>query len=310
MYSFFIIFGRILKIETIVNIKKLFPLFIFFVLYFSPSNAQDSLICRNGKKIFGKVLSVGKEKVVYMIPPDSSLITISTWKLDYIAYPGGTKFHFTEIAKTALPSATEFYLSGDFGMGVPSISYRDAIVGVHFGIRANYYFDHHIGIVAKAVTDFNGTGLDYVSSSYWGGFYIFQQYMAGLTYRTGGKPGFPFVDFVGLCGLCKANNPPTVEQGGGVVPLTLTHAGNGSGVGYYLGIDFTSSSAAHLVSFTFGAGFLYSVFSYPDYTSTVEKYNPYTAITRNSTLDGNTKMGLVLYQMYVGINFRVKKAGK
>lgn len=293
--------------------RKLFLFFWLFVFHFSLCSAQnqdlDTIVCKNGKKIIGKVLTVGKTKVSYILPPDSSQMEVSTWRIDYIAYPGGTKFNFTEMQKPTTLSTSDFFLSGDFGMGVPSISYRDAIVGLHVGPRVTYYFKHHFGITAKAEVDFNGTGLDYISNNYWGGFYIFQQYLAGITYRTGGKPGFPFIDFVGLVGLCKANSPVS-EAGGGINPLTVNTPGNGTGTGYYFGIDFTSS-ADHFISFTFGAGFLYSEFKYPDYAQTVSTYYQYTHIPENNiTSKADPNMWLVLYQMYVGINFRLKKAAR
>lgn len=297
--------------DIVRNMKKVFPVFLLLVFHFSLCSAQDldTIFCRNGKTVVGKVINVGKDKVVYITPPDSSRTEISTWRIDYIVYPGGTRFSFTERSKTAPPSTASFHLSADVGGSVPSISYRDGIAGFHFGPRGTFYFNHTIGVVAKAEVDFNGTGLDYISNSYWGGFYVFQQYLAGLTYRTGGKPGFPFVDFVGMAGLCKATNPPTTEQGGGADPLVLTNAGSGSGPGFYFGIDFTSS-ADQPVAFTFGAGFLYAAFSYPDYSTTVSAYDPHTSLIGNTTSDPVAKMSLVLYQMYVGINFRVKKANK
>jgi hypothetical protein len=292
--------------------RKLFFVVILWAFHFSFCNAQDkdidTIACRNGRIILGKVTSIGKEKVTYLLLPDSTELQISNWRVDYIAYPGGTKFNFTEKEKPAVPSTTDLFLSADGGASVPAISYRDGIVGFHFGARATYYFNHHFGIVAKADADFNGTGLDYIASSYWGGFYIFQQYLAGVTYRTGGKPGFPFVDFVGLAGICNATNPVS-EQGGGVDPLTINTPGKGSGVGYYLGIDFTSSSD-RFASVTFGAGCVGASFSYPNFTSTVAKYDPSTSLTHNITSDGVSQMSLALFQMYVSVNFHVKKAAR
>jgi hypothetical protein len=290
--------------------KKLFPFFLLFIFHLSLCSAQDvdTIVYRNGKKITGKVIIVGKDKIAYITPPDSTQTEISTWRLDYIIYPGGIRFAFTGKEKPPAATASSIYLCADGGLSVPSVSYRDGIAGFHFGPKLTYYLTHTLGIVAKAQVDFNGTGLDYISSNYWGGLYIFQQYLAGITYRTGGKPGFPFVDFVGLVGLCKAASPES-ETGGGVNPLLVSTPRSGSGAGYYFGIDFTSSSS-HFVSFTFGAGFLYAAFTYPDFTNTLSTYYPYTGITRYTTSDPVAKTSLVLYQMYVGINFRLKKAGK
>lgn len=287
-------------------LKKLFLYSLFLLLYSSLCIGQDTLVLKNGRKLVGKVISVGKQKVTYLIPPDTNVKKIPTWRMEYIAYPGGTKYSFADIKPPPLPSKTDFYLSVDAGYSAPSISYHDGIVGNHFSAKSTFYFNHHFGITAKAGVDLNGTGLEYISSNYWGGFYIFQQYLAGVTYRIGGKPGFPFVDFVGLCGLCNAANP-VFEQGGGTEPITVYTPGNGSGAGYYLGIDFTSSSD-HLVSITFGAGCLYSAFSYPDYTTTISNYSQISGLTDNVTSKMPSKMNLALFQMYLGINFRLKKA--
>jgi len=298
----------LLNVTLYKNMKKLLLIFALAILHFAPCNAQDTLALKNGKKIIGTVISVGKQKVTYMVLPDSTPKAIASWRMDYIAYPGGTKFNFTDIQKPSLPSKTEFYLSFDAGFSVPAISYRDGIVGTHFGIRPTYYVSDHVGLTARVQTDLNGTGLMYTNSTYFGGFYVFQQYLAGISYRIGGKPGFPWVDFVGLCGFCTAANP-VYEQGGGINPLTVTSPGNGTGVGYYAGVDFRSS-ADHFVSITFGAGCLGAVFSYPDYSSTVSTYNGRTQTTTNTVSDGATKMSLALFQMYFGINFRLKKSGR
>lgn len=278
----------------------------FFIFHISICHAQDTLACKNGKKIVGKVISVGKDRVTYIVPPDSTPQFIANWRMDYISYPGGTKFNFTEKRKSTMPSETSLYLSADAGASVPAADFKDGIVGTHFGLRSTFYVSHHVGIVAKAAMDLNGTGLYYVSNNYWGGFYVFQQYLAGITYRTGGKPGFPWIDFVGLGGVSMATNPVS-EQGGGTNPLTVSAPGRGTGAGYYFGIDFVSSSD-HVCSLTFGAGCLGAFFSYPHYTSTVENYDPHTSITHNVISDGTSKMGLALFQVYLGINFRVKKA--
>ena len=148
----------------------------------------------------------------------------------------------------------------------------------------------------------------YISNNYWGGFYIFQQYLAGASYRIGGKPGFPWVDFVGLIGFCDASTPVS-EQGGVINPLTVNTPGNGKGFGGYAGVDFRSSSD-HTVSVTFGAGCLGAEFSYPNYSSTVSTYEPKTETTEKVTSNSDTKMSLALFQMYVGLNFRIKKAGR
>ncbi len=287
---------------------KFFAVAGFFVFHISLCQAQDTLACKNGKKIVGKVLSVGKDKVTYIVPPDSTPRFIANWKMDYISYPGGTKFNFTERKKTGIPAATSFYLSADAGASIPAVAYKDGIVGNHFGAKTTFYVSHHVGFVAKAAVDFNGTGLNYISNNYWGGFYIFQQYLAGLTYRTGGKPGYPWIDFVGLAGLCKASNP-VYETGGGYNPLTVFTPGTGTGFGYYFGIDFTSSSD-HFCSVTFGAGCLGALFTYPNFTSTVSEYHPVTKLTTSNDADGVSKMGLALFQVYLGINLRLKKSGR
>lgn len=262
---------------------------------------------RNGKTIVGKVVSIGKEKVVYMVPPDSLKRVISNWKLNYVAYPGGTKYNFAEYKKPVVKiSKSEFYLSANAGFTVPSLSYRDGIVGTHFGCRATYYFNSHIGIAANYGVDLNGTGLNYISNDYWGGFYIFQQYLIGLTYRTGGRPGYPWVDFVGLLGACNATSPVS-EQGGGNNGLTVYTPGNGNGFGGYFGLDFTSSEN-HLCSLTFGAGCLIAVFSYPNYTNSYTNFDPYTNVTSNNISESMTKTTLALPELYLAINFKLKKA--
>ena len=226
--------------------------------------------------------------------------------MDYISYPGGTKFNFTEKKKPTTPSKTDFYLSADLGASVPAASYRDGIVGAHLGLRATFYVSQHFGFVLKAAVDLNGTGLLYTSTNYLGGFYIFQQYLGGLSYRTGGKPGFPWVDFVALCGISDAASP-TYEQGGGYNPFQLITPGSGKGVGYYVGVDFTSSSD-HFCSVTFGAGVLGAIYHYPTYVNTVSNYDAHTGITTKATSVSSSKMDLALFQMYVALNFRLKKA--
>ena len=280
----------------------------FFIFHFSSGYAQDTLVCRNGKKIVGKVISITKEKVTYILPPDSTLRTISSWRVDYVSYPGGTKYNFTERKKTTMPSISSLYLSVDAGSSVPAIDYRDGIVGNHFAVKGTFYFSHHVGVIAKAAMDLNGTGFDYISGNFWGGLYTFQQYLAGLTYRIGGKPGFPWVDFVALGGISKAANP-VYESGGGPSPVVVTTPGSGSGAGYYIGIDFTSSSD-HFCSLTFGAGCLGAIYTYPDYSTTTSTYYPYKNKTVNTISDPISKMGLALFQVYVGINFRLVKAGR
>lgn len=285
---------------------KILALAGFFIFQFSWCQAQDTIACKNGRKIVGKVLAVEKDRVTYMVPPDSAARYIAAWRLDYISYPGGTKFNFTNEKRNDMPSVTSWYLSADIGASIPAASFKDGIVGNHFGLKSTFYVSHHVGFAVKAALDFNGTGLNYISNDYWGGLYIFQQYMAGLSYRTGGKPGYPWIDFIGMCGLCKAANP-TYEQGGGYNPLTVYTPGTGTGFGYYFGIDFTSSSD-HFCSITFGAGCLGALFSYPDYTTTVNQYEPTTRRTNNSVSDGTNKMGLALFQVYLGLNLRLKKA--
>jgi hypothetical protein len=287
--------------------KKLFLLITLFWFGFSICNAQDTIACRNGKKIVAKVVSIGKQKVIYMVLPDSTQKVISSWRVDYISYPGGTRFNMTADKKyNTKSSTTELYLSADYGFTVPAISYKDGIVGTYFGARATYYFHNHIGLTLKAGVDLNGTGLNYISSSYWGGFYIFQQYLGGITYRMGGKPGYPWVDIVGLGGLAAATNPVS-ETGNGNNGITVNTPGNGKGFGYYIGLDFTSS-ANHLCSLTFGVGCFGSVFSYPDYSSTYSKYDTYSNSTSTTVSKSNPKMSLELPQMYFAINFRAKKA--
>jgi hypothetical protein len=287
---------------------KLFAVAGFFIFHLSLCQAQDTLACKNGKKIVGKVLSVGKDKVTYIVPPDSTPRFIANWRMDYISYPGGTKFNFTERKKSHMPSLTSLYISAELGASIPAAKYKDGIVGNDFAAKATFYVSRHVGFVAKAALDLNGTGLNYISNDYWGGFYIFQQYLAGLTYRTGGKPGYPWIDFVALGGFCKAASP-VYEVGGGYTPLTVYTPGTGTGVGYYFGINFTSS-ADHLCSLTFGAGCLGAIFSYPDFTSTISEYHPITKLTGYTESDGVSKMGLALFQVYLGINFRAKKAGR
>ncbi len=289
--------------------KKLFLLLALLFFAFSFVEAQDTIACRNGKKIVGKVISVGKQKVVYSIPPDSTPKSISSWRVDYIAYPGGTKFNMTETKKTkAKSSGTEFYLSADAGFNVPSLSYRDAIAGTHFGFRATYYVNANVGIALSASQDYNGTGLNYISDNYWGGFYVFRQYLAGATYRSGGKPGYPWVDFVGMIGVATATNPVN-ETGGGLNGVTVSTPGNGSGFGYYFAMTFTNSNT-HLCSLTFGIGCLGAVYQYKNYSTTLTKYDPYSNTTTNTVSTTSKTMNLLLPQMYFGINFRLKKSEK
>lgn len=261
------------------------------------------------------MVSIGKEKVEYTIPPDTvKKYTVSNWRLNYIRYQGGTQYNFTSIPKKKIKvSKTMMFLSAEIGFSVPSISYHDAIAGTHLGAYGTYYFNSHIGITAKAGVDLNGTGLEYISDNYWGGFYIFQEYMAGLSYRTGGRPSYPWVDFVFLGGICNATNPVS-ESGTGVNGITVTNPGNGSGYGGYLGLDFTSSEN-HLCSLTFGIGCTFATFNYPNYVSTsnpnyISTYSLYDSpnTTYNKVTPSTTKMNLALFQMHFSINFRVKKA--
>jgi len=287
--------------------KKLFILFILFIFSFSFSYAQDTIACRNGKKITGKVITIGKDKVTYMVLPDSTPKIISVWRLEYIAYPGGTRFNFTEKQKLKVKvSPTSLYFSFNAGFTVPAFSYRDAIVGINFGFRTTFYFNSHVGIAGQAALDFNGTGLNYISNNYWGGFYIFQQYLVGISYRTGGRPSYPFVDFVGLLGICNATNPVS-ETGGGLNGITTNTPGNGTGYGGYFGLDFTSSED-HLCSLTFGVGSFIGFFSYANYSSSYKDYDVATNTTSNSTTKSTTKMMLALPQLYFALNFRAKKA--
>jgi len=287
--------------------RKLFLLFILSVFSFSLCQAQDSIVFKGGKTVVGKVITVGKQKVTYCIPPDSTPKIVPVWRLKYIKYPGGTKLDFQPEGKknTEKPSASSWYVSVDGGFTVPSISYRDAIAGTCFGARTNFYFNDHIGISAKVEMDLNGTGLNYISDSYWGGFYVFQEYMAGLSYRTGGKPSYPWVDFVGLVGLCNVSTPNS-ETGGGDNPLTVKNPGNGNGYGFYFGLDFTNS-ANHTCSFTFGLGCFGAFFSYPDNSTTTTSYDPYSNTTTSTISKSAMKTSLLLPEMYFAINFRLKK---
>jgi hypothetical protein len=263
--------------------------------------------------VVGKVISVGKTKVYYSTPPDTATKNISKWRLAYIRYAGGTLLvlHSAEEIKNrirAQNSKSEFYMSVDAGFTVPSISYKDAIVGTYFGLKATYYFNANVGISVKAGEDLNGTGLNYISSSYWGGFYTFQQFLGGITYRTGGKPNYPWVDFVGLVGYCNANSPVS-ETGNGNTVITVNTPGSGSGFGFYIGLDFTSSES-HLCSVTFGVACMGGFFSYPNYSSTLSQYDPYTRETNTTIAKSTNKTELLLPQMYLAINLKLKKAGQ
>ncbi len=280
-----------------------------FIFGFLLCKAQDSIVFKNGRTIVGTVASVGKTKVTYTVPPDTAQKVVSNWRLKYIHYQGGTQFNFTQERSTVKPSLTDMYLTADFGFSVPSINYRDGIAGTYFGIGASYYFNNHIGIAAKIGEDLNGTGLSYISDNYWGGFYIFKQYLAGISYRTGGKPSYPWVDFVGLFGLCTASSP-VYEQGTGITGITTNTPGNGTGYGGYLGLDFTNS-AMHLCSFTFGIGVTAAAFSYPDYSSAFGPYSqndPRANYTTTTVTKSTLKTSLALYQMHFALNFRVKKS--
>lgn len=215
----------------------------------------------------------------------------------------------TDAKKTKVKSSgTEFYLSVDAGFNVPSLSYRDAIAGTHFALRATYYVNSNIGIALSASQDYNGTGLNYISNDYWGGLYIFQQYLAGVTYRSGGKPGYPWVDFVGMIGVATATNPVN-ETGGGMNGVTVNTPGNGSGLGYYFAMTFTNSNT-HLCSLTFGLGCLGAIYTYKNYSTTYSLYDPYSNSTKNTVSTSTKTMSLILPQMYFGINFRLKKSQK
>ncbi len=287
--------------------KKLVLSFVLFVFSFSFICAQDSIVYKNGKTIVGKVVSIGKEKVVYMVPPDSLKKVVSNWRLQYIRYAGGTEYNFASYKKPEVKtSPTSLYFSFAAGFSVPSISYKDAIVGEHFALQATYYFNSHVGIALRVAQDYNGTGLNYISNNYFGGFYIFNQYLAGLSYRTGGKPGYPWLDFVGLLGISTVSTPVS-ESGNGLYGITVTTPGTGTGYGAYFGLDFTSSED-HPISITFGVGCFAGVFSYANYSSAYTKYDATTNYTTNTVSKSNTTMGVALPQMYLGINFRAKKA--
>ncbi len=290
--------------------KKLLFIFSLLLFHFSFVQAQDTLVFRNGRKIVGTVVSISKKKVVYTRPPDTAQKVVPPWRLEYVRYSGGTQYNFNQPfeKKQFNPSPSEFYLSVDGGFSVPYISYRDAIVGTHFDIKATYFFNRHVGIMAKAAEDLNATGLDYIADSYWGGFYIFKQYLAGFCYRAGGKPGFPWIHFMALLGPCTASNPMD-EEGDGNKGITVTAPGSASGWGGYLGIEFISSSN-HFCSITFGVGCLGTRFKYSDYTNTYSLYNPYTQVTNNTVSKSVSTNTMLLPQMYVGINFRLKKATK
>ncbi len=287
--------------------KKIFLLFLLCTLHFAFIRAQDSIVFKNGKTIVGKVVSIGKEKVVYMVPPDSLKKVASNWRLQYIRYAGGTEYNFASFKKPEVKgSPTSLYFSADAGFSVPSISYKDAIVGEHFALRGTFYFNDHVGITLRVAQDYNGTGLNYISNNYWGGFYIFNQYLGGLTYRTGGKPGYPWLDFVGLIGICDVATPVS-ETGNGLYGITVTTPGTGKGYGAYFGMDFTSSED-HPISITFGLGCFGGVFGYANYSSAFTKYDAITNTTTNTVSKSNTTMGVALPQMYLGINFRAKRA--
>lgn len=285
-------------------------IFLLFLFHFSFIQAQDTLVSRSGRRIVGKVDSIGKKKITYTIPPDTVKKSIPTWRIQYIRYSGGTQLNLNPpLAKNSYkPSTTELYLTADGGFNVPFGSYHDAIAGTHFHLGATFYFYNHVGIRAIAGEDLNATGLNYFSNNYWGGFYVFRQYFAGLCYRTGGKPNYPWVDFVALFGVCTASNP-SFEEGGGINGITINTPGNGSGPGGYIGMDFTSS-ANHLCSLTFGLGCLGAAITYPNYTSSYSLYNPYENSTNNTVSKSSAKMSLGLVQMHFAINFRLKKADR
>lgn len=269
-------------------------------------SAQDSIVFKNGKTVVGKVISIGKQKVVYCVPPDTAQKIISNWRLNYVHYAAGTQFNFTKERKQGKPSKTEWFVSAVGGFSVPSFNYRDGILGTQYGIRSAFYFNNNIGIAISIAQDLTGTGFNYISNNYWGGFYIFNQYMVGMSYRTGGKPGYPWVDFICLLGPCTATNPVS-ETGGGANGLTVNTPGNGTGGGCYLGLDFTSSEN-HLCSLTFGVGCLGALFSYPNSTSNFSQYDPVHNVTNSKVSTSNLKTTLALPQMYLAINFRLKKA--
>ncbi len=287
--------------------KKLFILFAIILVSFSLVKAQDTIAYRNGKKVVGHVVSIGKEKTTYTEPPDTVAKKILNWRLDYVRYHGGTQFNFPE-KKKPKASPSEWFLSVDGGFTVPSLSYRDAIAGTYFGIRSTYYFNSRVGWVVKAGLDLNGTGLSYISDNYWGGFYAFQEYMTGVSFRSGGLPGYPFLDLVGLVGYCNANSPVS-ESGGGYYGNTVKTPGNGNGYAFYFGMDFTSSSD-HTCSFTFGVGCLGALFSYSNYVTSYSKYDPYSNTTANTVSKSTLSTTLLLPEAYFAINFRAKKATK
>ena len=272
---------------------------------------QDTIVFKNGKKIVGRVISAGKTKVIYTVPPDTIQKSVSIWRLNYVKYPGGTKLDYSQYSEKKHYSngdVTSLYFSIDGGYTVPSVSYKDAIVGNEFNIKGTFYVNKHIGITASAGMDLNGTGLNYISNNYLGGFYIFRQYLAGVSYRTGGAVGFPFVDFIGMFGLCNSSNPVS-ELGNGNKGITVNTPGTGTGPGFYVGIAF-SNSANHVCSMTFGIGCFGAVMNYSGNTSSFSKYDPYTTSTSTTVTNPSLKMTLLLPEMYLGINFRAKKAGR
>lgn len=294
--------------------KELILSLLIFVLITSFCTGQDTIVFRNGKKITGKIVSLDKKSVKYTLPPDTILKkSVSVWRLEYVRYAGGTTIMFNQpIDKRQLyrmqTSTTSFYLSADVGFTVPAFAYRDAIAGNQADIKATWFFNRKLGVVLRAGEDINATGLDYVASNDWGGFYKFNYYLAGIHYRLGGKPGFPWYEFTCLAGYSSALNP-TTESGGGVQGITLTTPGTGYGVGYYAGMEFTSS-ANHLCSVTFGIGYFGAYFSYPHFMSSYTNLNSNTNTIITTATNSTATKYLGLFQANLGINFRLKKGAR
>jgi len=59
--------------------KKLYLFLVLFIGCFLFGKAQDTIVYKNGKRVVGKVVSVGKVKVTYTVPPDSTPKFISNW---------------------------------------------------------------------------------------------------------------------------------------------------------------------------------------------------------------------------------------
>jgi hypothetical protein len=170
--------------------------------------------------------------------------------------------------------------------------------GYGFSLNGKYFLLRNIGVAGKVAFDLDGITSN--QTEYYSGTFDIIQFLGGICLMPNSKKSSIKFSFISLAGFILENNP-VYETGGGSYTSNI-NTGNGHGIGYYEGIELTNIK--HKLNLNFGIGYLGTIVTYPNYTSSSSGFNQST----NKWIGGTDSMKELLYsnilEFYLGIGLK------